>query len=115
LLRSARRASRTGERGRPPVSGAPVRRRGGFAVAVVFLAGLGIWGVVILGSVRQTPGWEGWLTGVFAGGFVALLSILGGLLLVLKVLQPRDRSAEREAAHVPVEGELGRILAEVEA
>jgi hypothetical protein len=96
------------------VSGAPVRRRGGAAVLAAVAAAVGVWVLVIVGSVRATPGWEGWLTGVFAGGFAALLTLLGGLILVLKLVQPKARGREAERPF-SADDDLGQILADLEA
>lgn len=75
----------------------PSRRRGaGFVLAGGLVLAVGLWVAVIAASVRQTPGWEGWVTGVFAGGFLALLTYLGVAWLAVALVRPRrTREAPR--------------------
>jgi hypothetical protein len=95
------------------VSERPARTGGGGALAGVLLLALVAWAAVLFGSVQRQPGWEGWLSGVFGGGFLALLIAGGGAWAVMIfVLRP----ARRAAAHEPYQatGDLAAILAELE-
>lgn len=90
---------------RPPAAG--LLLGGGLVLAV------GLWIAVIFGAVRQTPGWEGWLTGIFAGGFLALLTYLACAWTAVALLRPR-RVRETPGVYSG-DGGLEQILAELEA
>lgn len=80
---------------------------GGLVLAV------GLWIAVIFGSVRQTPGWEGWVTGIFAGGFLALLTYLACAWGAVALSRP---ARKREAPGLyQGDGGLEQTLAELEA
>ncbi|PZQ63217.1 MAG: hypothetical protein DI570_09915 [Phenylobacterium zucineum] len=87
---------------------------GASALALVFLTAAVAGVAVAFGSIRRTPGLEGWLTGVFGGGFLALLIAAGGAWAVmLLVLRPARKQAE--AAMVADDHELAPLLRELEA
>jgi hypothetical protein len=87
---------------------------GAAALALVFIAALTAWGAIAFGAIRRTPGLEGWLTGIFGGGFTALLIAGGGAWLVmLLVLRPARKQAE--AAMVDDDHALAPLLRELEA
>jgi hypothetical protein len=74
---------------------------------------IGLWIAAIFAAVRQTPGWEGWLTGIFAGGFLALLTYLACAWAAVALLRPR-RAREAPGAYTGDSG-LEQVLAELEA
>lgn len=91
------------------------RPAAGAALLVVAMLALAAWAAVLFGSVRQTPGWEGWLAGVFGGGFLALLLMgAGAWAVMLLVVRPARRASE-PADPIAIDDELGAILAELEA
>jgi hypothetical protein len=95
------------------VSEAPGRRVAGWVLGGGLLLAIGLWGAAIVGSVRQTPGWEGWLTGIFAGGFLALLTYLGCAWFAVSLLRPR-RPPEEPGVYRG-DGTLEEVLAGLEA
>jgi len=91
-------------------------RRGRPAAGLLLGGGLvlaiGLWIAVVFAAARQTPGWEGWLTGIFAGGFLALLTYLACAWAAVALLRP---ARKREAPGVyRGDGGLEQILAELE-
>jgi hypothetical protein len=96
------------------VSERPVRSGAGAALTGALALALVVWVAVAFASIRNQPGWEGWLTGVFGGGFLALLIAGGGAWAVMLLLvRPARREAEREL--FKAEGDLEQVLAELEA
>lgn len=92
----------------------PPARAGAGAVLFAALAlAAGVWVAVAWASVLKTPGWEGWLTGIFVGGFTALLVAGGGAWAAMLLLRPSRREAE-VVEKVAVDDELGQVLAELE-
>jgi hypothetical protein len=91
------------------------RRAAGWILGVGFLAALALGATVLAASVRRTPGLEGWLTGLFAGGFLALLTCLAGAWLAVMVARPRPRAAPDEPGVYTGDGGLEAVLAELEA
>lgn len=85
---------------------------GGVLFAALALAVV-VWIAVAWASIQKTPGWEGWLAGIFGGGFTALLIAGGGAWAAMLLLRPSRREAEI-VDKVAVDDELGRILAELE-
>jgi hypothetical protein len=91
--------------------------RGGAAGALFGALALGAVVAVAIAwsSIRQTPGLEGWLTGIFAGLFTGLLIAgAGAWAVMLFVLRPARRAAEQEPATFEPGDELGQVLAELE-
>ncbi|MEW5684683.1 MAG: DUF3137 domain-containing protein [Pseudomonadota bacterium] len=87
---------------------------GAWALALVFLIAAVAWIAVAFGSIRRSPGWEGWLSGIFGGGFLALVIAGGGAWAVmLLVLRPARKQAE--AALVADDHALAPLLRELEA
>jgi hypothetical protein len=89
--------------------------RGGAGSVLLFalLLGLLVWGAVVWASIHKTPGWEGWLTGIFGGGFAGLLMAAGGAWTAMLLFRPSRREAEI-VDKVVVDDELGQVLAELE-
>jgi hypothetical protein len=96
------------------VSPRAARPGAGLAIACVFGAALIFWAALIWASIRNKPGWEGILTGVFAGGFLALLIVLGGLSLVVSVFVRGYSSRPAQPELAAVHGDLAQTLAELE-
>jgi len=95
------------------VSERPVRSGAGAALAGALVLALVVWVAVAFAAIQRQPGWEGWLTGVFGGGFAALLIAAGGAWAVMLLLvRPARREAER--ALFQAEGDLEQVLAELE-
>lgn len=94
----------------------PARRAGGGpALLGVFALAAVVWAAIAWSSIQRDPGLGGWLTGLFGGGFVALLVAgAGAWAVMLFVLGPARRAAAQEQAIFEPGDELGQILAELE-
>lgn len=91
----------------------PARQKlGALVIQAGFVAAALVWIAVAWASMRQTPGWEGVLTGVFVGFFTALLTALGGAMLALAI--GRARKPEPAVDERPLEGSLAATLEELE-
>jgi hypothetical protein len=95
-----------------------VSERAGRGAAAALFGALALGAVVAVAvawsAIHKTPGWEGWLGGVVGGAFVGLLvAAAGAWAVMLLVLRPARREAEQVAA-IPIDDELGAILAELE-
>ena len=76
--------------------------------------GLAVWLAILWASIRKDPGLGGWLTGLFAGGFMGLLIAgAGAWAVMIFVLRPARR-VEEQAAAIPVDDDMAAILAELE-
>jgi hypothetical protein len=91
--------------------------RPGGGLVLLGALGLGVvaWAAIAWASIRRTPGLEGWLTGLFGGFFVGLLIAGAGAWAVLILVVRPARRAEADLAKVEVDGDLGAVLAELEA
>ncbi|ODT86430.1 DUF3137 domain-containing protein [Phenylobacterium sp. SCN 70-31] len=84
------------------------------ALALVLLVAALAWAAILFGAVRQQPGWEGWVSGLFGGGFMALLIAAAGAWGVLFTLRRANRPAAGPPQLFLAEGELAQVLAELE-
>ena len=92
---------------RPAKSGAAV------ALVGVLILSAFVWVALAIASIHKTPGLAGILTGVFVGGFAALLVALAGCwAVVFLVARPAKAAAERPPP--VIDGDLGQVLAELE-
>jgi len=97
------------------VSERPDRSGAGTALFAALALGVVVAVAIAWSSIHRTPGWEGWLAGVFGGGFAGLLVAgAGAWAVMLFVLRPARRAAEQEAAVFEPGDELGQVLAELE-
>ncbi|MBU1374348.1 MAG: DUF3137 domain-containing protein [Alphaproteobacteria bacterium] len=90
--------------------------RSGAAGALFGAMGLGlvVWVAILWASIHKDPGIGGWLTGIFAGGFMGLLIAgAGAWAVMIFVLRPARR-VEDQAAAIPLDDEMAAILAELE-
>lgn len=79
------------------------------AVAVV------VFILVVIASVHRSPGWDGLLSGIVLGLFVALLVAAGGAWTAMALVTPKAAPPAEPANMAQIEASVAPVLAELEA
>lgn len=90
------------------------RGAAGGALGIAFLLALVVWAAILFGSVRQQPGWEGWLSGIFGGGFLALLVAGAGAWAAMFLVRGSEPKTSGGPQLFAAAGDLEQVLAELE-